>query len=144
MNTAKEISNYIVSYFSTIATNSIEGDLTNLKLQKLLYYCQINSLKKYKTPLFDDVIEAWDYGPVISSVYKQYKPFGRGILDTETPNLLLEPYNIQLIVDEIIEDKGRYTGITLMHMTHEDNAWKIARNSKEKIISIDLMMQDIA
>jgi uncharacterized phage-associated protein len=79
MNTAKEISNYIVSYFSTIATNSIEGDLTNLKLQKLLYYCQINSLKKYKTPLFDDVIEAWDYGPVISSVYKQYKPFGRGI-----------------------------------------------------------------
>ena len=46
MNTAKEISNYIVSYFSTIATNSIEGDLTNLKLQKLLYYCQINSLKK--------------------------------------------------------------------------------------------------
>ena len=38
MSTAKKIAEYIISYFSNIPTNPIEGDLTNLKLQKLLFY----------------------------------------------------------------------------------------------------------
>lgn len=43
---AKEVAEYIISYFSNIVTNPIEGDLTNLKLQKLLYYTQVLSLKR--------------------------------------------------------------------------------------------------
>ena len=142
--TAQEIAEYIISYFSNIATNSIEGDLTNLKLQKLLYYTQALSIKRDNKNLFDDVIEAWDYGPVVPSVYHQYKSFGREILDIKKPNLLLGPYDTKVLVDQIIEDKGRYTGIALMHMTHQDNAWKIAYNSSDKIINIDLIKQDIA
>lgn len=139
----KEIANYIVSYFSNIATNSIEGDLTNLKLQKLLYYCQVLSLKKQGQTLFGANIEAWDSGPVVPVIYQEYKSFGRNILDTDRPNLLLKPDKIKSIVDEVIEDKGKYTGIALMHMTHQEKAWKAAFKSQDRIISIDLINQYI-
>ena len=39
------------------------GDvMTNLKLQKLLYYMQGFHLAVFDTPLFDEDIEAWQYG----------------------------------------------------------------------------------
>ena len=143
MVSIKEIANYIVSYFSTIATNSIEGDLTNLKLQKLLYYCQLESLKRNNEPLFNEAIEAWNYGPVIPSVYQEYKKFGRNILETTKPNLLLNPDEVKVLVDNVIETKGQYTGIALMRMTHEENAWKKAFKSQDRIISLDLIKQSI-
>lgn len=138
-----KIANYIVSDFSNIATNRIEGDLTNLKLQKLLYYIQILSLKKLNKLAFDNTIEAWDYGPVVPCVYQEYKNFGRNVLDTENPNLLLKPLELKSIVDDVIEDKGKYTGIALMKMTHQDKAWKIAYDSKDKIITKELLKQEV-
>ncbi|MDR1041744.1 MAG: DUF4065 domain-containing protein [Deltaproteobacteria bacterium] len=45
------------------------GDLTHLKLQKLLYFAQGWHLAYYDVPLFEDPIEAWKYGPVVRSVY---------------------------------------------------------------------------
>jgi len=51
-----------------------DGDLiSNLKLQKLLYYAQAWHLVNFDVPLFGDSIEAWDFGPVIPNVYRQYK-----------------------------------------------------------------------
>ena len=93
--------------------------------------------------MFDDVIEAWDYGPVVPSIYQKYKSFGRNILDTDNPDLLSLPTGVKDIVDGVIEDKGRYTGIALMHMTHKDIAWKKAFKSQDRIISADLIRQNI-
>jgi uncharacterized phage-associated protein len=143
MTKAIEVAEYIISYFSNIVTNPIEGDLTNLKLQKLLYYTQVLSLKRLKIFLFDDEIEAWEYGPVVPSVYHQYKSFGRDVLDITNPNLLFKPVDKKNIIDEVIKDKGRFTGIALMEMTHQEMPWKIARNSDDKIITLDLISQDI-
>ena len=50
--------------------------MTNMKLQKMLYYQQGFHLAYFGTPLFDDDFEAWMYGPVIPSVYEKYKNFG--------------------------------------------------------------------
>ncbi|MDR1165980.1 MAG: DUF4065 domain-containing protein [Deltaproteobacteria bacterium] len=40
-----------------------------MKLQKLLYFAQGWHLAYFDFPLFEDPIEAWKYGPVVSSVY---------------------------------------------------------------------------
>ena len=48
-------------------------DLTNMKLNKLLYFSQGHYLKKYGRPLFNNVIEAWGHGPVVPEVYSTYK-----------------------------------------------------------------------
>lgn len=47
-------------------------DLTNMKINKLLYFAQGHYLREYGEPLFDDGIEAWDHGPVIPAVYSAY------------------------------------------------------------------------
>jgi uncharacterized phage-associated protein len=140
---AKVIAHYLVSHFSHIRTNSMEGDLTNLKLQKLLYYIQVLSLKRTGKPLFNDKIEAWDYGAVVPEIYYQYQSFGKHILDTDRPNLMLEPLEVKMIIDDVVADKGRFAGIALMEMIHKENPWKITRTQKDKIITTELILLDI-
>lgn len=141
--TTNDLSKYIISYFSNIVTNSVEGDLTNLKLQKLLYYVQVLSLKRCNTILFEEEIEAWSYGPVIPAIYYKYKIFGRNILEIDEPNLLLLDENATAIVDDVIKDKGRYTGLALMDMTHNERAWRMGKDSKDKIITEEYIRYDI-
>lgn len=50
--------------------------ITNLKLQKLLYYIQGEYMAKMNTPLFNDDFLAWEHGPIIREVYDKYKQNG--------------------------------------------------------------------
>lgn len=50
--------------------------ISNLQLQKILYFCQLESYRRSGTPLFCDDFEAWRYGPVIPSVYRLFSIFG--------------------------------------------------------------------
>ena len=45
-----------------------EFDVTPLKLQKLLYYCQGYALAFTGKPLFLEPIEAWRFGPVVNNI----------------------------------------------------------------------------
>ena len=54
----------------------IEGSMTNLRLNKLLYFAQVISMLEHGQPLFDDDFAAWDLGPVIPSIYRCYKQYG--------------------------------------------------------------------
>lgn len=137
---AKDIAKYIISYFSNIPTNEMEGGLTNLKLQKLLYYVQVMHLKKYKSPAFNNKIEAWNYGPVVVDVYREYKHNGKNVLDIDNPTFNL-PANMQDVVDGVIEEKGMYTGYSLMRQTHREKPWKNAYNSDDKVIKGEDMME---
>ncbi len=59
---ALDIANKLLSH----AANSGEGELmSNMKLQKMLYYQQGFHIAYFNTPLFDEDIEAWMYGPVV-------------------------------------------------------------------------------
>jgi uncharacterized phage-associated protein len=51
-------------------------DITNMKLVKLMYIAQGLSLSLLERPIFeDDKIEAWKYGPVVPSIYHEFKHF---------------------------------------------------------------------
>ena len=64
------------------AKNNENGDfMSNMKLQKMLYYQQGFHLAYYGTPLFDEEIEAWMYGPVVPCVYEHFKNYGRQGID---------------------------------------------------------------
>jgi uncharacterized phage-associated protein len=60
-----------------------EGDITNLKLNKLLYFAQGTHLARTGKPLFAEEIEAWQLGPVVPAVYSRYKPCGRNPISAE-------------------------------------------------------------
>ena len=50
--------------------------ISNLQLQKILYFCQLESYRRYDRPLFSDDFEAWRYGPVVPAVYRLFSIFG--------------------------------------------------------------------
>ncbi len=71
MGTAGSVAN---EFIKLCDKHSLE--LTNIKLVKLMYIAQGLSLSILDRPLFkDDNIEAWKYGPVIPSIYHEFKHY---------------------------------------------------------------------
>jgi uncharacterized phage-associated protein len=138
---AADIAKYI------IAVAHENGDVvTNLKLQKLLYYAQAwymvhNNGRK----LFSDDIEAWKFGPVIREVYEQYKRFARNPIDDEADEkdiTRLEP-NDRKFMDEFLAEFMDYSALSLVNMIHNEAPWKEAFDENDSmasnIISTDSM-----
>lgn len=57
-------------------SNEKEYNISNLKLQKLLYYIQTYFLVKKKRPCFDEDIEAWACGPIVPAAYLEFEQYG--------------------------------------------------------------------
>lgn len=71
---AIEVARFFINIANTIPTDDL---MTNMRVNKLLYFAQGECLRQLGKPLFDEDMEAWDYGPVVPSVYRTYKEFGR-------------------------------------------------------------------
>ena len=97
--------------------------ISNLKLQKLLYYMQGFHLAFFETPLFDDDIFAWQYGPVVPEVYFKYKQNGNSGIESEGNIIELDDKEEKLF-DEVFSVYGEYSAIGLMNLTHEESPWK--------------------
>jgi uncharacterized phage-associated protein len=116
MTTAFEVAKYIVK--------SLPVD--NLKLQKLLYYSQAVYLVLHdKEPLFGEDIEAWDYGPVVPPVYREYKPHGFDILVPVEEQTALNSEEMRA-VDMALACFGVLSGPALIGQTHYESPWKNA------------------
>jgi uncharacterized phage-associated protein len=62
-----------------------EGNpITQMKLQKLVYFAHGIHLAKYGKPLINEVFQAWKFGPVVPVIYQDYKLYGsEPIADTD-------------------------------------------------------------
>lgn len=100
------------------------GDLlTNLKLQKMLYYEQGFHLAYFNEPLFNEPIEAWQYGPVVPVVYEHYKTCGRNGIEPEEREFTFAGPKEKALFDEVFRVYGAYSAIGLMNMTHSEMPW---------------------
>lgn len=99
-NTALQIAKYIID-FCTRCGNPI----SNLQLQKILYYIQLNFYRNFQYLAFEDEIQAWSYGPVVPEVYHHFCSFGatricslyeseRNIFSREEENLVNRVINV--------------------------------------------------
>jgi uncharacterized phage-associated protein len=128
---------YLIRFFE-----QQESALTNLKLQKLMYYAQGIALGSYSTKLFHEPILAWDHGPVIKDLYDKYKGNGSQPL-SPNPNQSVEEITsnelVQKILDETISIYGVYTPWVLRNKTHNETPWLETKRdeqiSDEKLIS---------
>lgn len=102
------------------------GDsLTNLKLQKLLYYVQAEYLVKHNgKPLFYENIEAWQYGPVVREVYDVYKYFGRNPINDED---LKDRFDLsdqeKIDIEKVLEKYMSYSAYELVSSIHQEQPW---------------------
>lgn len=104
-----------------------EYEITNLKIQKLLYYSQSIYLALYDEPLFDDNLEAWRLGPVCPKAYKYYASFEGKQLDIPSKQELDIPSEIKKTLDDIWSYFGYYHAYCLSDMSHVELPWRKAR-----------------
>jgi uncharacterized phage-associated protein len=99
--------------------------LTNLRLQKLLYYAQAWSLVLRESELFPEEIEAWWWGPVVPAVYHQL-PDGEGASQIQLAMFVdvpgLSPEEADL-VGGVWEAYNQYSALQLSRMTHQEMPW---------------------
>jgi uncharacterized phage-associated protein len=120
----------IANYFLWKAQEDDQELLSNMKLQKLVYYAQGLHLSLNGTPLFKERIEAWTYGPVVVSLYHDYKIHGqRGIPPLGDFNPLTIDEDTREFLDEIFETLGQFSAVRLMEITHDDQCWKDAKEA---------------
>lgn len=135
MYEAINLSQYIVS--KCVDDNC---PISNLQLQKILYYIQKAFLQQKNNAAFSDDIEAWQFGPVVPNVYYHYCGYGA------MPILLIhENYNIrsedETIINQIVEQKRKLNPWTMVEETHKENgAWaQTYEKGKHNVIPLELI-----
>ena len=116
----------VSDFFLTVQDVDFTGEgITNLKLQKLLYYAQGFHLASYDELLFSETIEAWQHGPVVSEVYEKYKIYGASMIPVpEVLDLTKFLTETKDFLNHIYVTFGKYSAWQLRNATHEEMPWK--------------------
>jgi len=106
-----------------------DWQLSNLKLQKMLYLAQMLHLGQTGERLFNGGFEAWDYGPVVPEVYREVKSFGSGPIKfvmfptLRAPSRPADEERVK-VLDEAYDQLANMTAGQLVNVTHwQDGAW---------------------
>ncbi|WP_439258023.1 Panacea domain-containing protein [Lonepinella sp. BR2271] len=117
----------VAKYFLSLCNAEESGDLiSNLKIQKLVYYAQGFFLAINNKPLFAEKIQAWLHGPVVPELYEEYKEYGSGALPTENLDIDFSKFSTgdRELLDDIYAVYGQFSAWKLRNMTHEESPWK--------------------
>jgi len=118
---------------------SVVGNCTHLKLEKLVYFCYADYICGTGKKLFKDKIFAYKLGPVVESVYQQYKSYGKETIDDTDENfipqrkdrrlssrsrILFSEDGVQKMVSIIttLKKYGLLTASHLVELTHSENS----------------------
>lgn len=105
--------------------------LTNMQLQKLVYIAFGFYAGFRHERLFDDEIQAWNYGPVIPNLYHQLKKYGVGEVTTllpANPKTSQDESAVEKLVEAVWNSYGKKSALFLSSLTHQDGTpWSIIR-----------------
>jgi uncharacterized phage-associated protein len=127
------LSCYDVAQYFLAKVDEDAGDLiSNLKLQKLLYYAQGCALALWDRPLFPEPLEAWVHGPVVPAVYHEYKGYGSGPIPSPT-TLDFAKYDLETrdLLEEVYAVYGQFSAWKLRQMTHQEPPWRETPTGRE-------------
>ena len=116
---ATSIAKYIVFY----CERELNKPISNLRLQKILYYVQGVHLAIYKEPIFDNSIEAWSYGPVVPDVYYSYSRFGSNKITGIDEDLIRVEEVDRKIINAVVNKFIDINVWDLVDKTHKENPW---------------------
>ncbi|TKN13789.1 hypothetical protein DVW83_14330 [Enterococcus sp. VV15] len=98
--------------------------ITNLQLQKVLYFTIINGLKQERITEqwlreeYDEQFLVWRYGPVVKDIYEEYSVYGAS--NIFEPKFQLEQYNnLNDIIDSLLQEKTS----ALVNQSHKHKRW---------------------
>lgn len=132
-----DVCRHVINY-----SNEHDYGISNLKLQKVLYFIQAYFLikKKNHTPCFHEKIEAWDFGPVVPEAYHEYKQYGSGDIPMIESYIMFNEDNVwnskrigfddtiisgedKKLIDKVVDKFSDYTATDLVSLTHRQSPW---------------------
>lgn len=134
--------------------------ITAMQLQKLVYFAHGWSLGLGSGPLIDEPVFAWKFGPVIDSLYHEFKSFGSSpiltrasFLDedektgkwiTTTPEIPEQEELTKLLLDTIWDKYGHLDGVTLSQLSHDPKGpWTKVWQKSQNQFRNEIPQQDI-
>lgn len=136
MTSILDVAQYLYGYYEERTGDKID----ELKLQKLLYFIQRESIALTSKPMFNECFEGWIHGPVSTEVRKRFDK-AHGIV-YETQKLSEQD---AYIVRNVFEQYGYYDSWYLRNLSHEEISWKNSRIGipEKKPGSVELKIEDI-
>ena len=130
MYNSRQIANYFIK-----SSQDTGLGLTPMKLIKLCYIAHGWRLGLFDEQLLDEVIYAWKYGPVIDTIYNDFRKYGNSqiseLFSISEDNYPLPDQKIAGFLDVIWKAYGKYDGVELSAMTHQPNTpWDIVWNKR--------------
>lgn len=129
-----------------------KSGITQMQLQKILYYAHGWHLGFQGEPLLDEMVEAWMYGPVVPSIYHEFKDLGARKINRLATEFNILTYDFDVVPEISQEDQfvnhlllrvwevyGKYSAAHLSQMTHAKNSpWSITRRKYPNIKGVDI------
>ena len=115
MNEMTLVASYIATRFQKVKGSRID----EMKLHKLMYLAQRESLARNDQPLFEANIEGWRLGPVLPDLRSHYK--------NDTLSEVSELTEGQEIVDSVFDEYSDWDSLELSRMTHHEICWRKSR-----------------
>lgn len=149
MNNVLDVCRYIINY-----SNKRKYGISNLKLQKVLYFVQAFFLmnKKNNKPCFTESIEAWEFGPVVPIAYREYRRFGSTDIPTIDSYIKVDPFNLwnlsiinfseeclseedRILIEDVVDQLSDFSATDLVKITQNQNLWieSYSENSNNEI-----------
>lgn len=132
----------VADYFLSLVDDEVGDSLSNLKLQKLVYYAQGFHLALTGKSLFEEDIAAWEHGPVVASLYRGFKQHGSEPIPAPEDGIDRNSYpeEVRELLDEVFSVYGQFSASKLRNMTHEEPPWREAYAiAPAATISLDTM-----
>lgn len=122
-----------------------ERHVTNLRLQKLLYFIQASFIQETGEPCFGEEIQAWTYGPVVPDAYRFFRKYGSCILPPDFfSKQSVEPLSKEdsKLISQILEMCSEYTVGELIDVSHTQPPWQNAYEKGDtSLISVSSMRE---
>lgn len=138
---AVDIAKYIVD--KCIADDRL---ITNLAVQKILFFIQKEFLKQTGNVAFYDEIQAWKYGPVVPAAYRVFCGFGAKPIFFNVKDYDENfPKEAKKIIDDITTERREVDVFKLVRETHKENgAWKKAyEKGSGTVITKEMILEEI-
>ena len=130
---------YSLHNIASYILNKYPGEITPMKLQKLLYYVKVWTLVADKKMIkSSDAFFAWKHGPVNPSIYHQYKGYKNNPIE-DTPSYLPFTDDEKEVVDFVLDSYGFYNAITLSKATHAEDPWINKREVNGRITDQEIL-----
>ncbi|MCC8369490.1 MAG: DUF4065 domain-containing protein [Rickettsia endosymbiont of Oxypoda opaca] len=126
----------VANYFLVLVDREAGDTITQLKLQKLVYFAQGISLALFNKPLFNEEIEAWEFGPVAPKLRIPFGNLKNGPI-AAPGEMDFDIYNQQQkgFIYKIYSVYGEHTAHYLSNLTHTHSIWQEAIKREDTTIT---------